>query len=129
MMKIAVPTRGEKIDDHFGQCNFFSVYEIIDGKIESKTQMDSPQGCGCKSNLTQLLNEQGVTKMLAGNMGDGALNKLTNAGIEVIRGCKGNPDEVMKAYLAGFLIDSGIGCESHLHHHEHGHNHEHSCNH
>ncbi|MFB6317114.1 NifB/NifX family molybdenum-iron cluster-binding protein [Saccharicrinis sp. FJH54] len=127
-MKIAIPTRGEKVDDHFGHCKFFTVYVVNNGKIEAKSMMDSPQGCGCKSNLTELLKEQGVTKMLAGNMGDGALNKLSAAGIEVIRGCHGNPDEVIKAYTSGYLMDSGIGCESHHNHHEHGH-HEHSCNH
>lgn len=122
-MKIAIPTKNNQVDNHFGHCQFFSVYEVRDAKIITKSNMDSPLGCGCKSNLTDLLNEEGVTKMLAGNMGEGALNKLQNAGIEVLRGCHGNVDDVLKAYLSGFLVDSGELCSSQ------GKDGEHNCSH
>lgn len=117
-MKIAIPTREDSVDNHFGQCNYFSIFEIEDGKIASKDKMESTLGCGCKSNLTQLLQTRGVTKMLAGNMGEGAVNKLTQAGIEVVRGCRGKVDDVMTSYLSGFLIDSGEICASHDHGHQ-----------
>ena len=78
----------------------------------------SPQGCGCKSNIAFKLQEDGVTVMLAGNMGEGALNKLSSCNIKVIRGCKGAVLEVAEAYLAGKIQDSGVGCAGH---HEAGH--------
>ena len=59
--------------------------------------------------------------MLAGNMGAGALAKLSACGIEVIKGCHGSVMEVAEAYLAGKIQDSGVGCD---HHHEDG---EHQC--
>jgi len=62
--------------------------------------------------------------MLAGGIGNGAINKLNNAGITVIRGCTGSPEQIVKQYLAGLLLDSGESCEHH-HHHEDGH----TCNH
>ena len=61
--------------------------------------------------------------MLAGNMGQGALNVLTSHHIKVIRGCSGNILNVVTGYLNGKITDSGIGCSSHEHHHEcHHHN-------
>jgi len=67
----------------------------------------------------------GVSVMLAGNMGQGALNVLTSHHIKVIRGCSGNLLEVAADYLSGKLTDSGVGCSSHEHHHEcHGHSHK-----
>jgi predicted Fe-Mo cluster-binding NifX family protein len=49
-------------------------------KIENSEIVPSPQGCGCKSNIASVLKEMGVTTLLAGNMGDGALNVLNRNG-------------------------------------------------
>jgi len=51
--------------------------------------------------------------MLAGNMGDGAVNVLAANGIQVVRGCSGKVEEVAQAWLAGTLNDSGVGCTDH----------------
>jgi predicted Fe-Mo cluster-binding NifX family protein len=51
--------------------------------------------------------------MLAGNMGEGAKNKLESHNIKVIRGCKGDIEAVVKGYLLGFIMDSGEGCDHH----------------
>lgn len=113
MKKIAVPARDGHIDDHFGHCDHYVLYSVEDKKIIATERMESPQGCGCKSGVADILAQKGVTVMLAGNMGDGAKNKLEEAGIKVLRGCHGEIDTVMSAYLAGFLVDSGEGCHSH----------------
>ena len=81
--------------------------------------------CGCKYNIAGELENMGVSVMLAGNMGQGALNVLTAHNIKVIRGCSGNILDIAIDYLNGKLTDSGVGCSSHAHHHEcHGHNHK-----
>jgi len=54
--------------------------------------------------------------MLAGNIGGGAINVLVGWGIAVVRGCEGNVTEVVKAFLRGEVMDSGITCEHHHHH-------------
>ena len=59
--------------------------------------------------------------MLAGNMGEGAMNVLRNNGIQVIRGCSGDIETVASQWLDGSLKDSGDSCASH----DHGH----ICNH
>ena len=116
-MKIALPTRQNIIDSHFGHCEYFTVFTIDDNKkIINQETISSPAGCGCKSNIAQTLAEMGVKVMLAGNMGDGAVRVLNNSGIEVVRGCSGDVKTVALKWLDGSLIDSGDSC----HEHEHG---------
>jgi predicted Fe-Mo cluster-binding NifX family protein len=125
MMKVAIPTRGNVVDDHFGHCEAYTVFTTDENKkIISSEILPSPQGCGCKSNIAFVLQQKGVSIMLAGNMGEGALNVLNNCGIEVYRGCSGDVHQVTEAFLQGEIVDSGEGC----HHHEH-HGDEHQCNH
>lgn len=133
MKKIALPTRDGVIDNHFGHCEFYTILTINEeNRIVNTETIPSPQGCGCKSNIASKFEEDGVTLMLAGNMGAGALQKLSAHGIEVIRGCSGPIMEVANAYLEGKLEDSGVGCQHHgdgehtCHHHEGG---EHTCHH
>ena len=112
-MKIAVPTRDSVVDNHFGHCACYTIYEIADNKIVAQSTLPSPGGCGCKSNIASVLHDMGVSVMLAGDMGDGALNKLNASGIKVVRGCSGNTADVVRSYLAGFILDSGISCSAH----------------
>ena len=112
-MKIAVPTRDGHVDDHFGHCGHYTIYTIENKQILSRENLPSPQGCGCKSGIAADLQQMGVEVMLAGNMGEGALNKLAAHGIKVIRGCKGDIETVIRSYLTGFILDSGISCSHH----------------
>lgn len=115
-MKIALPTHQNLIDSHFGHCEYFTVFTVDDNKkIIAQETVASPAGCGCKSNIAFILADMGVTVMLAGNMGDGAVNVLNNAGIEVLRGCSGDVKEVAAAWLNGTLVDSGESCHAHDH--------------
>ena len=130
-MKIAVPvTKENQIDGHFGHCESYGVYTITEKKeIAGVENVKSPQGCGCKSNIASVLADDGVSVMLAGGIGGGAINVLNNSGIEVIRGCSGDADEVVKLYLKGLVEDSGSSCHQHEAHHGDGNNHDHQCSH
>ncbi|MBQ8307515.1 MAG: NifB/NifX family molybdenum-iron cluster-binding protein [Alistipes sp.] len=112
-MKIAVPTRDGHVDDHFGHCDHYTIYTVNEGEILNKEDLPSPQGCGCKSGIAADLQALGVEVMLAGNMGQGAKNKLESHSIRVIRGCSGPTDALVKSFLLGFIFDSGHGCEGH----------------
>jgi predicted Fe-Mo cluster-binding NifX family protein len=116
-MKIAVPiTQTQEIDNHFGHCQFYQVFSIDDNNtIESTEIIDSPHGCGCKSNIAQELSEKGVKVMLAGGIGEGAINVLNYYGIKVIKGCSGNAKQNVELYLKGILEDKGSACHSHSH--------------
>lgn len=116
-MKIALPSRESKIDDHFGHCEYFTVYTVDTTTkeiIESQT-VPSPAGCGCKSNIATTLADMGVKVMLAGNMGEGAVRVLNNSGIEVLRGCSGDVKTTALNWLEGSLVDSGDACHAHEH--------------
>jgi predicted Fe-Mo cluster-binding NifX family protein len=128
-MKIAVPvTKENQIDSHFGHCESYGVFTISDKKeIAEIKSVESPQGCGCKSDIASVLASDGVSVMLAGGIGGGAINVLNNSGIEVIRGCSGDATEVVRMYLKGLVEDSGSSCHQHEAHHQDGGTH--SCSH
>ena len=74
MKKIAIPTREGMIDDHFGHCAYYTVFTLDEqNQVIYQERLDSPEGCGCKSNIAYELCDMGVSVMLAGNMGAGAL--------------------------------------------------------
>ena len=125
-MKIAVPTKDQVVDNHFGHCEYYTIYSIDENKnVIKKELMPSPQGCGCKSNIAGVLRQMDVSLMLAGNMGEGAYQMLQMQGIQVIRGCNGDTDVLLKEYLEDKIIDNGKLCSHHGHNHEQGH----QCNH
>ena len=115
-MKIAVPSRQSRVDEHFGHCEYFTVFTVNENNaIISEEPVSSPANCGCKSNIAQTLAQMGVKMMLAGNMGQGAVNVLNGCGIDVLRGCSGDAKAVTEHWLAGNLKDSGIACDLHEH--------------
>lgn len=120
-MKIALPVHNGSVNEHFGHSENFNIYTISpEKKIESVTPVVS-DGCGCHSGIAQILAAQGVSVMLAGNIGGGAINHLNESGIEVIRGCFGETDAVVNGYLKGNLTDNEQTCTAHengCHHHD-----------
>ncbi|SDS02078.1 Predicted Fe-Mo cluster-binding protein, NifX family [Polaribacter sp. KT25b] len=129
MKKIAIPiTKDNKIENHFGRCKFYEIYSFSDkNEIIDLQLLESDGKCGCKSNIINTLTNEGVTFMLSGNIGDSAMHKLNNAGIGVIRGCKGNSADVILEFVEGKITDNGISCVKHHHNHTKGH--AHACNH
>ena len=114
MQKIAIPTRENLVDDHVGHCDHYTVFTVGDDKnVIGSERLDSPQGCGCKSNIASVMQEMGITVMLAGNMGMGGFNKLAAHGISTVRGFHGNVNDVLTAYLNGSLSDSAEVCDHH----------------
>jgi len=114
-MKIAVPTVGDQIDQHFGHCEKYSVFTIEDNAIKTLEYMESPAGCGCKSNMASVLAQSGVKILIAGGIGNGAVNVLANNGIKTIKGASGTVRDAVELYLQGGLSDSGDICQSHAH--------------
>lgn len=122
-MKIAIPTRNQLVDDHFGHCEQYTIYSIsADKKIEEEEVYAAPRGCGCHSDIAGILRQKGVSVMLAGNMGQGAVSKITAAGIDLYRGCSGQVKEIAESFLRNEITDSGTMCNPH-------HNEGHQCAH
>jgi predicted Fe-Mo cluster-binding NifX family protein len=122
MIKIAIPTRGNLVDGHFGHCEMYTIFSADDNLKITRTEiMPSPQGCGCKSNIAEIFQKIGVKVMLAGGIGEGAIQVLNRHDIEVIRGCSGDVNILAGKFLQGILTDSGESCAQHEHHHGDGH--------
>ena len=123
-MKIAVPTKeNNQIDAHFGHCEFYQIYSISDqNQVISNERMDSPNGCGCKSNIAEVFENEGVKIMLAGGIGDGAITKLNAHGVQVIRNCQGDVTKLVQQYLAGKVTDGGSNCSAQEQEHTCSHN-------
>lgn len=121
MKKIAIPVNSNnQLEDHFGHCDHYEIYSITDNKIISIETIEAAQGCGCKSNIASVLAEHGVTDMLAGGIGNGAINVLNACNINVIRGCNDTPATLVTKFIDGKIVDSGISCTHHK---------THQCNH
>jgi len=127
-MKIAVPTTGDnRIDNHFGHCEFYKIFSISENnEVVKEEVLESPQGCGCKSNIAGDLAAMDVRVMLAGGIGNGAIQKLASQGIEVVRNCQGDVNALVGEYLKGNIKDGGASCKAHE---EHSHADGHVCNH
>jgi len=123
-MKIAVPVKeNNQIDAHFGHCEFYKIFSISEqNSVISEERMESPQGCGCKSNIAEVFENEGIKIMLAGGIGDGAINKLNAHGVTVIRNCEGDVTKIVEKYLAGEVKDGGSNCASHAEGHSCSHN-------
>ncbi|MEI6681955.1 MAG: NifB/NifX family molybdenum-iron cluster-binding protein [Bacteroidota bacterium] len=113
-MKIALPVENGFVNGHFGHSENFVVYTISpEREIVSVSQAPSPGGCGCKSGIAEILADLGVSVMLAGNIGAGAINHLNQYGIEVVRGCQGETTLAVNTYLSGGIIDNQQTCTAH----------------
>ena len=56
-MKLAIPTRNGRVDDHFGHCDHYTIFTINGKEIISREDLPSPQGCGCKSGIAKDLQD------------------------------------------------------------------------
>lgn len=88
--------------------------------IYNMQSLQSEQGCGCKSNIASVLFDSRVTLILADGIGAGVINVLNNLGIQVIYGCSGNAQVIVKQFVQEKISDSGVSCLQHEHHNRDG---------
>lgn len=110
-MKIAVTYNNGEVFPHFGKTENFKIYEVEDQKVTS-SEVISSNGSGHGA-LAGILANEGVDVLICGGLGGGALQALSEAGIEVCSGAAGNTDEAVQAYLEGTLVDAGVNCNHH----------------
>lgn len=114
MIKVAVPSRDDMVDPHFGHCESFSIFTIGQGReILEIERLTPPADCGCRSGLIPVLLAKGVSVLLAGGMGQGAASQLTENGIKVVRGVSGPAEAAVLSWAAGGLVDSEDVCHAH----------------
>lgn len=110
-MKIAIPTIGKRVDDHFGQARTFTIFSLDEDKrVVEEESFLPPSGCGCRSTVGLTMQAKGVTVMLVGNIGQGAVDKMAEHGIAVIRGCAGDVRETLESWIRGEITDLPVLC-------------------
>ncbi len=120
ILKIALPVVGGRLHSHFGGCAFFALVEADPHSrtiLSSRTVAAPPHTPGF---FPGWLRAQGVQAVIAGGIGQRALELFAAQGIEVRAGEPGAPaEELVARYLNGTLTGAPSGCSEHGHHHEH----------
>jgi predicted Fe-Mo cluster-binding NifX family protein len=99
-MKIAIPTIGGILDEYFESCEVFTIFSVDDSyNILDSEIFYTPEGCDCKNNKPLIMQEKGVTFMVAYKMPSHADGVCEKHGIEVHLGYTGNVREVAEAFL------------------------------
>jgi predicted Fe-Mo cluster-binding NifX family protein len=112
-MKIAVASEGQNVSQHFGHCEGFTLFDTKEKQITGKEFVANP---GHKPGfLPVFLNERGVNVIIAGGMGQGAVDIFNEKGIDVITGASGEAKDAVDSYLQGKLKSTGSVCHEHQH--------------
>lgn len=132
-MKIAVPIHQGKFSEHFGGAETFGFYSVDpEGGKVSDRHLEPPPEHG-RGIFPMWLRRKGATVVLAGGMGPRAIDILSQHGIEVVLGIRGDdPDAVVDSYLDGTLVATGEVCHDHSFHdcnHDHGGHRQGGCRH
>lgn len=111
MIKIAIASVNGCVANHFGHCESFYIYEVENGKLLTKTNIENP---GHKPGfLPNYLNDIGVNVIIAGGMGSGAIDIFNEKNIDVILGADGEVEKVALNYADGKLHSIGSACMEH----------------
>ncbi len=110
-MKIAIPLEGGILAAHFGRCQEFAIADIDPETrriIELETMAPPAHQPGI---LPQWLNQLGVSAVIAGGMGQRAIQLFTQMGIDLYAGAPvDSPENLTRAYLEGTLKTEFIPC-------------------
>ncbi len=126
IMRIAVTYENGQIFQHFGHTEYFKLYDVKDGAVQSSAVVPSA-GFGHGA-LAGFLAMQRVDALICGGIGGGAQMALAEAGIRLYAGCQGDADAAVDALLAGTLpYAENPVCDHHGEHHGgdcHGEDHD-----
>ncbi|MBI9065503.1 MAG: ATPase, partial [Marinilabiliaceae bacterium] len=70
--KFVVPTSNGILDPHFGHCSHFTIIEVTNNLIMDESIIDAPPHQ--PGILPRFLAEKGATDVIAGGMGQSAIN-------------------------------------------------------
>lgn len=129
-MKICIPTSEGKLYGHFRYCDSFAFAEINPETREVLSIEEKVPEVGISCGSASWISEQGVSKVLADEIGIRPMMMFTQNGVEVVTGCPELPiKEVIESYLSNTLEtgENACGGEGHDHTYCHYHNDGHYC--
>ena len=108
--KIAVPTSDGVLDGHFGHCRQFAMVDVVDNEIKEITYLDAPPHR--PGLLPPWLAERGATDIIAGGMGQQAIQLFNQQGVNVFVGAPVmTPEELVNGYLKNSLTFTANYCD------------------
>lgn len=110
-MKIAVPLAGGLLSMHFGHCEKMALLDVDVETKKIETRADAVPPPHEPGVIPQWLAGLGVQCILAGGMGQRALDIFAQNGIQVVVGApRAQPEAVVQAFLEGTLVCGINGC-------------------
>ncbi len=109
-MKFAIPLAEGKLTAHFGHCQEFALVEVENNEIKNKEILvPPPHEPGV---LPKWLHELGTNVIIAGGMGNMAMNMFAQNGIQVMTGAPSlSPEELVQQYLDNALTTGDNLCD------------------
>ena len=109
-MKIAVPTSDGMLDAHFGHCKQFAMVEVKNSEVLGITYLDAPPHQ--PGLLPPWLAERGATDIIAGGMGQRAIDLFNEQGVNVFVGAPKLPaTEIVEGFLNKTLSFTSNYCD------------------
>jgi len=109
-MKFAIPLANGKLTAHFGHCQEFALIEVADNEITDKQILTPPPHE--PGVLPNWLHELGADVIIAGGMGQRAVNLFGEKGIKVITGAPvSEPEALVASYLDNTLMTGANICD------------------
>ena len=98
MKRIAVPYENEQIFQRFGHTPQFKFYDVVGNRIlrEQVIAASSKKG---HTALAGFLRTLSTNTLICDRIGEGGLQALKAAGIEVYSGITGNADDAVKSFV------------------------------
>ncbi|MBN2693769.1 NifB/NifX family molybdenum-iron cluster-binding protein [bacterium] len=119
-VRVAFPTNDRvTVEEHFGHCKEFVVYEVVDGETVLTEYLTPP--AHTPGALPSFLGTKNVDAILSGGMGQRAIDIFHSNNIEVVLGVKGDIKANLKSFIDGILVSKNEPCSHH--------GHDHDCNH
>ncbi|MDP8299709.1 MAG: NifB/NifX family molybdenum-iron cluster-binding protein [Candidatus Tantalella remota] len=108
-MRIAISTEGDNVSAHFGRCPLFTIIDIEEGKVTGKEELSNPGHD--PGFLPRFLHDKGVNCIIAGGMGQRAVQLFSDQGIERVVGVSGPIDDVVDKIANGTLVGGESLCK------------------
>jgi predicted Fe-Mo cluster-binding NifX family protein len=109
-MKFAIPLANGKLTAHFGHCQQFALIEVQDNQIKTNELLvPPPHEPGV---LPRWLGELGANVIIAGGMGQRAVDLFQQQEIQVITGAPAlDPETLVRGYLDNTLSTGANVCD------------------
>jgi len=110
-MKLAVASTKGQVAQHFGHCEGFAIVDLDDDILIARNWVQNP---GHKPGyLPVFLKELGIQTIIAGGIGESAVQLFENNQIAVLSGITGNVEDTVNLFAIGKLTSQDTVCKEH----------------